>query len=106
MQPADLLWHLLLALAAVVITGRVLGRLFRFIGQPPVIGEVVAGIALGPSLLGAVSPDAYAFLLPPAVAPSLGLLSQLGVALYMFLIGVELDTDVFRGQLRATITIA
>jgi Kef-type K+ transport system membrane component KefB len=106
MQPADLLWHLLLALAAVVITGRVLGRLFRFIGQPPVIGEVVAGIALGPSLLGAVSPEAYAFLLPPAVAPSLGLLSQLGVALYMFLIGVELDTDVLRGQLRATIAIA
>ena len=106
MQSADLLWHLLLALAAVVITGRLLGRLFRFIGQPPVIGEVVAGIALGPSLLGAVSPDAYAFLLPPAVAPSLGLLSQLGVALYMFLIGVELDTDVLRGQLRATVTIA
>jgi Kef-type K+ transport system membrane component KefB len=105
-QPADLLWHLLLALAAVVITGRVLGRVFRLIGQPPVIGEVVAGIALGPSLLGAVSPDAYAFLLPTAVAPSLGLLSQLGVALYMFLIGVELDTDVLRGQLRATVTIA
>ena len=105
-QPADLLWHLLLALAAVVITGRVLGRVFRLIGQPPVIGEVVAGIALGPSLLGAVSPDAYAFLLPPAVAPSLGLLSQLGVALYMFLIGVELDTNVLRGQLRATVTIA
>ncbi|MET0214604.1 MAG: cation:proton antiporter [Vicinamibacterales bacterium] len=105
-QSADLLWHLLLALAAVVITGRVLGRVFRLIGQPPVIGEVVAGIALGPSLLGAVSPDAYAFLLPPAVAPSLGLLSQLGVALYMFLIGVELDTDVLRGQLRATVTIA
>jgi Kef-type K+ transport system membrane component KefB len=105
-QPADLLWHLLLALAAVVITGRVLGRVFHYIGQPPVIGEVVAGIALGPSLLGAISPDAYAFLLPPAVAPSLGLLSQLGVALYMFLIGVELDTDGLRGQLRATVTIA
>jgi K+:H+ antiporter len=106
MQSADLLWHLLLALAAVVITGRVLGHVFRFIGQPAVIGEVVAGIALGPSLLGTLSPDAYAFLLPPAVAPSLGLLSQLGVALYMFLIGVELDTDVLRGQLGATITIA
>jgi Kef-type K+ transport system membrane component KefB len=105
-QPADLLWHLLLALAAVVITGRVLGRVFRLIGQPPVIGEVVAGIALGPSLLGAVSPEAYAFLLPPAVAPSLGLLSQLGVALYMFLIGVELDTALLRGHLRATVTIA
>jgi Kef-type K+ transport system membrane component KefB len=106
MQSAALLWHLLLALAAVVITGRVLGRIFRVIGQPPVIGEVVGGIMLGPSLLGAIWPDAYAFLLPPAVAPSLGLLSQLGVALYMFLIGVELDTDVLRGQLRATVTIA
>jgi Kef-type K+ transport system membrane component KefB len=105
-QPADLLWHLLLALAAVVITGRVLGRVFRLLGQPPVIGEVVAGIALGPSLLGAVSPDAYAFLLPAAVAPSLGLLSQLGVALYMFLIGVELDTALLSGHLRATVTIA
>ncbi len=103
---ADQLWHLLLALAAVVISGRVLGRLFRYIGQPPVIGEVVAGIMLGPSLLGAISPGAYAFLLPSALSPSLGLLSQLGVALYMFLIGVELDTDVLRGQLRKTITIA
>jgi Kef-type K+ transport system membrane component KefB len=102
----DLLWHLLLALAAVVIAGRLLGAVFRFIGQPPVIGEVVAGIMLGPSFLGSVSPDAYAFLLPPTVAPSLGLLSQLGIALYMFLIGVELDTDVLRGQLRATVAIA
>jgi Kef-type K+ transport system membrane component KefB len=105
-QPADLLWHLLLALAAVVITGRVLGRVFRLIGQPPVIGEVVAGIALGPSLLGAVSPDAYAFLLPPAVAPSLGLLAQLGVVLYMFIVGVELDTEGLKGQLRSTVGIA
>jgi Kef-type K+ transport system membrane component KefB len=102
----DLLWHLLLALAAVVITGRLLGRAFRVVGQPPVIGEVVAGIMLGPSLLGSVSPESYAFLLPPTVAPSLGLLSQLGVALYMFLVGVELDTEGLRGQLRATVTIA
>jgi Kef-type K+ transport system membrane component KefB len=102
----DLLWHLLLALALVVILGRLLGRLFRFFGQPPVIGEVVAGILLGPSLLGSVSTDAYAFLLPPAVAPSLGLLSQLGVVLYMFLIGVELDTEGLKGQLRSTVVIA
>jgi Kef-type K+ transport system membrane component KefB len=102
----DLLWHLLLALTAVVVAGRLLGSLFRFIGQPPVIGEVVAGILLGPSLLGSISPDAYAFLLPASITPSLGLLSQLGVALYMFLVGVELDTDGLRGQLRATVTIA
>jgi Kef-type K+ transport system membrane component KefB len=102
----DLLWHLLLALAAVVITGRVLGALFKFIGQPPVIGEVMAGILLGPSLLGSISPDAYAFLLPPAVSPSLGMLAQLGVVLYMFLVGVELDTEGLKGQFRSAVGIA
>jgi Kef-type K+ transport system membrane component KefB len=102
----DLLWHLLLALAAVVLTGRLLGRVFRVIGQPPVIGEVVAGILLGPSLLGAVSHEAYAFLLPASVAPSLGLLAQLGVVLYMFLVGVELDIEGLKGQLRSTVGIA
>lgn len=102
----DLLWHLLLALAAVVVAGRVLGALFRLFGQPPVIGEVVAGIVLGPSLLGAVSPEAYTFLLPPTVAPSLGMLAQLGVVLYMFLVGVELDSEGLKGQLHTTIGIA
>ena len=101
-----MLLHLLAALAAVVLLGRVLGALFRGIGQPPVIGEVVAGIVLGPSLLGHFWPDAYAFILPQSVAPSLGLLSQLGVVLYMFLVGVELDPDVVRGRLRSTAVIA
>ena len=101
-----MLLHLLAALAAVVLLGRLLGRLFRVIQQPPVIGEVVAGIVLGPSLLGRIWPDAYAFILPASVAPSLGLVSQLGVALYMFLVGVELDTDMFRGRIRSTATIA
>src|SRR4051812_17381359 len=63
-KPADVLPHLLLALAAVLIAGRLLGRAFAAVGQPPVIGEVVAGIALGPSLLGRVWPEATAFLLP------------------------------------------
>ena len=70
------------------------------------IGEVVAGILLGPSLLGHIAPVAYAFILPPSVAPSLGLLSQLGVVLYMFLVGVELDTTMFKSRLRSTIAIA
>src|SRR5262245_17505881 len=102
----DLFWHLLLALAGVVITGRLLGRLFRFIGQPPVIGEVVAGILLGPSFLGAISHDTYTFVLPASVAPGLGLIAQLGVVLYMFLVDVELDTEGLKGQLRSTVGIA
>src|SRR5262245_47405160 len=89
----DILLHLLIALAAVVLVGRLLVPVFKALGQPPVIGEVVAGLALGPSLLGAVAPDAYLFILPPTVAPYLGVVAQLGIILYMFLVGLELNTD-------------
>src|SRR5829696_5647542 len=91
------LFHVLLALAAVIALGRVLGKAFTYIGQPPVIGEVVAGILLGPSLLGRLSPDAMDFLLPKDAAPHLGIIAQLGAILYMFIVGLELNT----GQLRA-----
>jgi K+:H+ antiporter len=91
------LFHVLLALAAVIGLGQLLGRAFRYIGQPPVIGEVVAGILLGPSLLGRLSPDAMSFLLPPDSAPHLGVVAQLGAILYMFIVGLELNT----GQLRS-----
>ncbi len=100
---SDILWHLLVALTVVVIAGRLLGRLFSYIGQPPVIGEVIAGILLGPSLLGAISPDAYAYVLPSSVAPFLGMVAQLGVILYMFLVGLELNPDHLRGQVHATV---
>ncbi len=102
----DALPHVLLALAAVILAGRVLGRLFVYLHQPPVIGEVVAGICLGPSLLGRVWPQAMAFLLPPAVAPYLGVIAHLGVVLYMFLIGLELSTEHLRTHARATVTVA
>ena len=92
-----------IALTAVVIVGRLLGRLFATIGQPPVIGEVIGGVLLGPSLLGAVAPAAYLFILPPSVVPFLGIVAQLGVVLYMFLAGLELNPDLLRGQLRATV---
>ena len=99
----DALVHLLIALTAIVIVGRVLRRAFQAIGQPPVIGEVIAGVLLGPSLLGAISPAAYQFVLAPSAAPYLGIVAQLGVVLYMFLVGVELNPDVLRGQVHATI---
>src|SRR5439155_20671374 len=78
--------HVLLALAAVVALGRILGRLFAAIRQPPIIGEVIAGILLGPSLLGRLAPGASAYILPPAVAPYLNLVAQLGIVLYMFVV--------------------
>jgi hypothetical protein len=85
-QPAQVLVHVLVALAAVIITGQLLAKLCASLWQPPVIGEVVAGMLLGPSLLG---PELSGWILPPAVAPFLGLIAQLGVILYMFLVGLD-----------------
>jgi Kef-type K+ transport system membrane component KefB len=100
------LFHLLLALATVVAVGRLLGRLFVYIGQPPVIGEVVGGILLGPSLLGQVSPAAYEYILPQSVAPYLGIVAQLGVILYMFVVGLELNPELLRSRIHAIVAIS
>ena len=103
---SNVLLHVLLALAAVVITGRLLGWLLRGVGQPPVIGEVLAGILLGPSLLGRMAPDVSAYILPPDVAPFLNVVAQLGVILYMFLVGLELNGELLRGRAHATVAIS
>jgi len=101
-----ILLHLLLALAAVIVVGRLLGWVCRAFNEPPVIGEVIAGIALGPSLLGRLWPEAYAFLLPASIAPSLNAVAQVGIAVYMFLVGLELNLDRVRWRARATIAIS
>jgi Kef-type K+ transport system membrane component KefB len=101
-----ILLHLLLALAAVIVVGRLFGRICRALNEPPVIGEVIAGIALGPSLLGRVSPEAYAFLLPASIAPTLNVVAQIGIAVYMFLVGLELNLDRVRWRARSTIAIS
>ena len=100
------LFHVLLALVVVILVSRLFGYLFGYLGQPPVIGEVVGGLALGPSLLGRVSPEAMDFVLPASVAPFLGVVAQLGVILYMFLVGIELDLAKVRRQARAAAAIA
>src|SRR5579864_8753126 len=86
----------LLALAVVVITGRLLGKALGTIGQPPVIGEVLAGILLGPSLLGRVVPALELRLFPETVKPALAVVAQIGVVLYMFAVGVEFDAAALR----------
>jgi Kef-type K+ transport system membrane component KefB len=102
----NVLFHVLLALAAVIALGRVLGKLFAYIGQPPVIGEVVAGIALGPSLLGRISPDAMSFVLTADTAPHLGIIAQLGAVLYMFIVGLELNTGQLRSIARSVFAVS
>ncbi len=102
----ELLLHLLLALATVLVTARALGALFRRFHQPPVVGEMVAGLLLGPSLLGAFAPGLSQALLPAGTLPYLGVLAQVGVVLFMFLVGLELDTSELRHGTHTTVAIS
>ncbi len=98
--------HLVRALIALLLTSVVLTWICRKIQQPPVIGDMLAGISLGPSVLGRISPNAMHWLLPPDVPSQLGTLSQIGVILFMFLVGLELDTSVIRTHSRSTLAIS
>ena len=100
------LYHVLLALVSILLLGRWMGKLFAYFGQPRVIGEMVAGIMLGPSLLGQIWPAAQHFILPTNVAPYLGIIAQIGVILYMFLVGLELNAGLIKSRAHATIAIS
>jgi K+:H+ antiporter len=86
----EVLPHVLVALLLIIALARLMGWLFRLVHQPAVIGEVVAGIALGPSLLGRVWPDAASVLFPAEISPLLSVLAQIGIILFMFLVGLGL----------------
>ncbi len=90
---------LLLLLAQIVVVlgaAAVAGRIMRAARQPRVVGEMVAGLVLGPSVLGAMLPGVSATLFPPASLGFFGALSQIGLLLFMFLVGLELDLRVLR----------
>jgi len=97
---------LLTQLAAVLALSRALGWGLRRIGQPLVIAEVLAGIVLGPSLLGWLWPEAMGALFPESSLPDLRMLSQLGLVLFMFLVGLEIDLELMRGRAHASIAIS
>jgi len=102
-EPISLFTHVLLALVVILLCARGLGAFFQRFGQPPVIGEMIAGILLGPSLLGRISPGLFNDLLPNQVAPYLSVIANIGVILYMFLVGVELNTKLLRKRTHASI---
>ncbi|UBF24804.1 cation:proton antiporter [Kovacikia minuta CCNUW1] len=93
----------LIQILIVIGLSRLMGLGFRRIKQPLVIGEIVAGIMLGPSLLGLLAPELATALFPPATIPYLGVLSQIGLIFFMFLIGLELDPKYLKNQLDVAI---
>ncbi|MET8102480.1 cation:proton antiporter [Streptomyces sp. NPDC005236] len=102
----ELTGHLLLALPVMMICCLLAGRLSGRLGQPPVIGDILTGIALGPSLLGAVWPTGQHWLFPDAMLPVINALAQLGLVLFMFLVGYELNLGHVRDRGRSAVLVS
>jgi Kef-type K+ transport system membrane component KefB len=97
---------LLLQIITIIITARLFGWLFRKIGQPSVIGEIIAGIFLGPSVVGMYFPEYSSLLFPIASLGNLQFLSQIGLILFMFVIGMELDLKVLKNKANDAVVIS
>ena len=97
---------LLFQIITIVLVARIFGWIFRKIGQPSVIGEIIAGIVLGPSLFGLYFPDMKEALFPVVSLGNLQMLSQIGLILFMFVIGMELDLKVLKNKANDAVVIS
>ena len=104
--PATSLGLFLLQLLVLLLVAKGAGALLRRLGQPAVIGEMAAGLLMGPLLLGSALPGVQAALFPPSSLGSLGLLSQLGVLMFLLVAGAELDLGALRGRRRLALTVS
>ena len=102
-EPAAML---LLQILAILLVSRVFGFIFVRLGQPTVIGEILAGIVLGPSLLGYFFPEAYSFLFSADSLSNIYIISQVGLVLFMFTIGMELDLSMLKNKMGVTFVIS
>ena len=102
----NLILVLLAQIGLILALSRVMGLLFARLHQPQVMGEMVAGIMLGPSLFGLFWPEASAAIFPPDSVPYLNVLSQVGVIFFLFLIGLELDPKLIRNRGHAAVVIS
>ena len=98
--------QILLQLIVILLAVQLFGYLCKFIGQPRVIGEILAGLALGPTLLGALLPHVAAIIFPTSVLPTLQTLGDIGLVLYMFSLGTHIDTHAMLRQGRKASVIS
>ncbi len=96
----------LIQLIIIIIASRAFALLFKRMGQPTVIGEIFAGIFLGPSILGAFFPEYLQAIFPPGSLDSMRLLSQIGLILFMFVVGMELDLDILKNKAKSAVAIS
>lgn len=107
MTIAQLSSSFFLQMAVVIIACRVIGWLaHRYLGQPQVVGEMIAGVILGPSIFGALAPQMQAMIFPVDTKPILYVGAQLGVGLYMFIVGMEFDRQEFRTSARSAAAVS
>jgi Kef-type K+ transport system membrane component KefB len=97
---------LLLQIITIIIVARIFGFIFKKIGQPTVIGEIIAGIFLGPSFIGMFFPEYSLFLFPKTSLPNLQFISQIGLILFMFIVGMELDLKTLQKKAHEAIIIS
>jgi len=93
-------------IVTIIIVSRIFGFIFKKIHQPTVIGEIIAGIALGPSLLGMFFPEFSLVLFPANSLGNLNLLSQVGLILFMFMVGMELDISVIQKKVKDAVVVS
>lgn len=97
---------LLVQIITILFVAKVFGWIFKKIGQPSVIGEIIAGIVLGPSLIGMYFPEFSTTLFPKESMPNLKVLSQIGLILFMFVVGMELDLKTLKNKAHDAVVIS
>lgn len=103
---AHIVMLLLIQIGIIILLSRGMGLLFKKISQPLVIGEIVAGILLGPSFFGLIAPDLSAQLFPAETLPYLNILAQVGLVFFMFLVGLEFNADHLKGKGHAAVVVS
>jgi Kef-type K+ transport system membrane component KefB len=105
--PDEVAAFVFLDIAVIVVVARLMAALFRKVGQPAVVGEIVAGVLLGPTLLGVLPGHLPSRLFPvDQVRPGLNVVAQLGLIIFMFIVGLELDTKLIHGKQRVAAVIS